>query len=68
MAGGKEYFSFEEFYTAYLIEHSSNTIYEYSKKKLKDAYLTTGSFQKILNQLPEKVKIEYNKRNEQKVP
>ncbi|RGI59981.1 translation initiation factor 2 [Ruminococcus sp. TM10-9AT] len=68
LADSKEYFSWEEFYTAYLIEHSRNTIYEYSKKKLKDAYLTTGSFQKILNQLPEKVKIEYNKRNEQKVP
>lgn len=54
-ADSKEYFSWEEFYTAYLIERSQNTIYEYSKKKLKDPYLTAGNLQEILKQLPEKI-------------
>ena len=46
-----------EFYTAYLIEQTRNTIYEYSKKKLKDTYLTAGNFRKIVSQLPEKIKL-----------
>ena len=57
LADSREYFSWEEFYTAYLIEQTRNTIYEYSKKKLKDTYLTTGNFRKIVSQLPEKIKL-----------
>lgn len=57
LADSREYFSWEEFYTAYLIEQTRNTIYEYSKKKLKDTYLTAGNFRKIVSQLPEKIKL-----------
>ena len=35
LADSRQYFSWEEFYTAYLIEQTRNTIYEYSKKKLQ---------------------------------
>ena len=45
------------FYTDYLIEQTRNTIYEYSKKKLKDTYLTSGNFRKIVSQLPEQIRI-----------
>mgnify|MGYP004597405685 CR=1 FL=1 len=45
------------FYTAYLIEQTRNTIYEYSKKKFKDTYLTSGNFRKIVSQLPEQIRI-----------
>lgn len=57
LADSRQYFSWEEFYTAYLIEQTRNTIYEYSKKKLKDTYLTSGNFRKIVSQLPEQIRI-----------
>ena len=57
LADSRQYFSWEEFYTAYLIEQTRNTIYEYSKKKLKDTYLTSGNFRKIVSQLPEQIMI-----------
>ncbi|MDO4267984.1 MAG: hypothetical protein Q4C73_05880 [Eubacteriales bacterium] len=52
-ADSKEYFSWEEFYTSYLIRKTENTIYQYSKKKLKETYLTAGSRKRIMSQLPE---------------
>ena len=57
LADSRQYFSWEEFYTDYLIEQTRNTIYEYSKKKLKDTYLTSGNFRKIVSQLPEQIRI-----------
>lgn len=57
LADSRRYFSWEEFYTAYLIEQTRNTIYKYSKKQLKDTYLTSGNFRKIVSQLPEQIRI-----------
>ena len=57
LADSRRYFSWEEFYTACLIEQTRNTIYEYSKKQLKDTYLTSGNFRKIVSQLPEQIRI-----------
>lgn len=50
-----QYFSWEEFFTAYLIQISQGTIYQYNKKKLPAPYLTAGSRKKILSQMPEQI-------------
>ena len=54
-ADSRKYFSWEEFYTDYLVQNTKDTIYQYSKKKLSLAYLTTGSMKRIQNQIPEKI-------------
>lgn len=54
-ADSREYFSWEEFYTAYLVHQSVGTVYQYSKKKLNDSYLTAGNRKKILEQLPKQL-------------
>ena len=54
-ADSRKYFSWEEFYTDYLVQNTKDTIYQYSKKKLPLAYLTTGSMKRIQNQIPEKI-------------
>ena len=59
-ADSRRYFSWEEFYTSYLIEQSHDTIYEYSKRHLKQTYLTSGNLKKILRQLPEQISDKYN--------
>ena len=50
-----QYFSWEEFFTAYLTQISQGTIYQYNKKKLPSPYLTAGSRKKILSQMPEQI-------------
>lgn len=55
-ADSKKYFSWEEFYTDYLMQKTQGTIYQYSKKKLKDEYLTAGNKKKICELLPEMLK------------
>lgn len=55
-ADSRKYFSWEEFYTDYLVKISVGTIYQYSKKKLKEEYLTAGNKKKILEQLPVRLK------------
>lgn len=54
-ADSKNYFSWEEFYTAYLIEKSADTIYRYNKKKLNTAYLTVKNRKRIMEQLPKQI-------------
>lgn len=54
-ADSRKYFSWEEFYTDYLVQNTKDTIYQYSKKKLPLAYLTAGSMKRIQNQIPEKI-------------
>ena len=54
-ADSRKYFSWEEFYTDYLVQKTKDTIYQYSKKKLPLAYLTAGSMKRIQNQIPEKI-------------
>ena len=51
-----KYMSWEEFYTSYLIEHTENTIYRYSKSSLGDPYKTDGSISKIISTLPEQIR------------
>ena len=47
------FFSWEQFYTNYLTEISSDSpIYRYSKKKLAKAYLTEGNIKKIKAVIP----------------
>ena len=42
-----KYFSWEEFYTAYLSEITRNEISQYSKKKLAAFYRTSGNVDKV---------------------
>lgn len=48
-------FSWEEFYTRYLIETSQGTVYQYSKKKLPQSYLTEGSVNKLKATIPDRI-------------
>lgn len=55
-ADSKLYMSWEEFYTAYLSRETQNTIYQYSKSKLKEVYRTPSSIKKLLDVLPEQIR------------
>ena len=48
-----KYFSWEEFYTAYLSDATRNSISQYSKARLSEYYRTTGNIDRIKNILPE---------------
>lgn len=56
-ADSVRYFSWEEFYTRYLIETSQGTVYQYSKKKLPQSYLTEGSVNKLKSTIPDRIDI-----------
>lgn len=60
----KEYFSWERFFTHYLIDISSKTYLQYNKKKLNDNYLRPVVEQKILAAIPEML-IKMLKRTDQ---
>lgn len=47
----KEYFSWERYFTALLIEKTSGTHSNYTKKTLNQAYLNDGVKRAILNQM-----------------
>ncbi len=53
-----KYLSWEEFFTSYLIENSSGTIYRYSKSTLSEAYKTAGTIKRIISVLPEQIRPE----------
>ena len=53
-----KYLSWEEFFTSYLVEISSGTVYRYSKSSLGEAYKTAGTIKKIISILPEKIRPE----------
>lgn len=55
-ADSTKYMSWEEFFTAYLVKTSRDTVYQYNKSRLNDAYKTKGVIQKIINVLPEKIR------------
>lgn len=57
-ADSVDYISWEEFYTAYLIQISQNTVYRYSKSKLGEVYKTDGIIRRIKNILPEQIRPE----------
>ncbi len=52
-ANSNEYISWERFYSKYLVDISQGTIYKYNKGKLNSSYLTAGSIEKIVDQLPD---------------
>lgn len=53
----KQYFSWERFFTEYLIEQSADTYLKYSKSKLKKEYLQEKEFNSIINQFPDAIKL-----------
>ena len=53
-----KYLSWEEFFTSYLIETSSGTVYRYNKSSLSEAYKTSGTIRKIIVVLPEQIRPE----------
>ena len=57
-ADSKEYFSWEEFYTSYLVSVTQGTIYRYGKSKLAKAYKTEGACKRIVAELPEQIRPE----------
>lgn len=57
----KQYFSWERFFTDYLIEQSADTYLHYNKSKLKKEYLQEKEFNSIVNQIPESIRLEQNK-------
>ena len=56
----KEYFSWERFFTAVLIEETKNTYLAYVKKKLNQAYLSENMIALILEQM-KKIKLNWKK-------
>ena len=56
----KEYFSWESFFTAVLIEETKNTYLAYVKKKLNQAYLSENMIALILEQM-KKIKLNWKK-------
>lgn len=54
-ADSARYFSWEEFYTAYLSDCTRNEVYQYSKRRLNNFFKTLGSVGKISRILPESI-------------
>ena len=52
----KLFFSWEEFYTDYLMKQTDGTVYRYSKSKLNDTYLSAGNRKKIISIFPVQIK------------
>ncbi len=55
-----KYLSWEEFYTSYLVEVSSETVYRYSKSSLGEAYNYTVT-ERLINGGTNAVKYNYQK-------
>ena len=51
-----KYFSWEEFYTAFLSDETRNRVSQYSKARLSDYYRTVGNIEKIKSILPEYIR------------
>ena len=52
-ADSVRYFSWEEFYTAYLSDATRNSVRQYSKARLSEYYRTAGNVNIIKSVLPE---------------
>lgn len=59
----KEYFSWERFFTVFLIEETKDTYLAYAKKKLNVAYLGEGIKESILKQM-EKIELNWKIRKD----
>ena len=55
-ADSVRYFSWEEFYTAFLSDETRNRVSHYSKARLSDYYRTVGNIEKIKSILPEYIR------------
>ena len=51
----KQFTSWEEFYTYYLADITRNTVFQYGKMKLGEAYKTEGAIKKISAVLPKQI-------------
>lgn len=51
----QQYFSWEQFFTAFLVEQSADTYLKYSKSKLKKEYLQEKEFKAIIDQIPQSI-------------
>lgn len=49
----RQYFSWEQFFTAYLIEHTRDSYLQYQKSKLNPVYLQENERNAIMQQMPE---------------
>lgn len=56
-ADSKEYISWEEFYTRYLIKKTMGTVYHYNKSKLPEIYKTEGAIKKIVSVIPQQIMV-----------
>ena len=54
-ADSKVYMSWEEYYSSYLADITRNTVYQYSKLRLAEAYKTQGAVTKIAAVMPETI-------------
>jgi len=55
-ADSKVYMSWEEYYSSYLADITRNTVYQYSKLRLTEAYKTQGAVAKIAAVMPETIR------------
>lgn len=60
----KAYPSWERYFTSRLEEETANTVYEYSKNKINQNYLTKGKIEKFESVLPEILQIIASDNNE----
>ena len=60
----KAYPSWERYFTSRLEEETANTVYEYSKNKINQNYLTKGNIEKFESVLPEILQIIASDNNE----
>ncbi len=55
-ADSTKYMSWEEFYTAYLVNKTRNSIAQYRKTKLVDYYKTDGALKRIASVIPDRIR------------
>ena len=56
-ADSTKYSSWERFYYNLLVENTKETVYKYSKRHINKSYLTAGSRNRIMSQLPQKLSL-----------
>ena len=61
-ADSKEYISWEEFYTEYLMKKTQGTVYHYGKSKLAEAYKTEGVMIRIISAIPKQIRPKIGNR------
>jgi len=54
-ADSREYLSWEEFYTSYLVQVTQGSVFRYGKAHLAEAYKTEGALKRIVDNLPKQI-------------